>query len=45
MLKYDKDYQELGGDYYNKFNPEKKIAMHLKKLAELGWVSPVQASV
>jgi len=41
MLKHESDYIELGGDYYNRFNPEKKINMYLKKLAELGWVPPV----
>ena len=40
MLKYETGYHELGGDYYNKFNPEKKINMYLKKLAELGWKLP-----
>jgi len=44
MLKHDMDYCDLGGDYYNKFNPEKKIAMHLKKLAELGWSPSIPAS-
>ena len=44
MLKYDKDYHDLGGDYYNKFNPEKKIAMYLKKLGELGWMPPITAT-
>jgi transposase len=43
MLKYDTDFKELGGDYYNKFNPEKKINMYLKKLAELGWSPPTPA--
>ena len=41
MLKEDVEYKELGGDYYNKFNPEKKIARHLKQLAALGWTPPV----
>jgi len=44
MLKHGTEYNELGGDYYNKFNPEKKINMHLKKLAELGWTPPIQAA-
>ena len=44
MLKYDTEYKDLGGDYYNRFNKEKKISMHLKKLAELGWSPPVQAT-
>jgi len=41
MLKHDTEYNELGGDYYNRFNPEKKINMYLKKLAELGWSPPI----
>jgi len=44
MLKYDSEYDELGGDYYNKFNPEKKINMYLKKLTELGWTPPIPAA-
>ena len=40
MLKTGTDFHELGGDYYNRFNPEKKINMYLKKLADLGWVPP-----
>ena len=43
MLKHESDFVELGGDYYNRFNPEKKINMYLKKLSELGWVPPVPA--
>ena len=41
MLNYGAKYMDLGGDYYNKFNPEKKIKMHLKKLEELGWTPPI----
>jgi len=44
MLKYGTAYKDLGGDYYNRFNKEKKIAMHLKKLAELGYSLPIQAT-
>ena len=44
MLKFDTPYKELGGDYYNKFNKDKKVGMYLKKLAELGW-SPVPISL
>jgi hypothetical protein len=29
MLKFGKEFHDLGGDYYNKFNSEKKIAMYL----------------
>ena len=41
MLKNGTDFIELGGDYYNRFNPEKKINMYLKKLKDLGWMPPV----
>jgi transposase len=41
MLKYDTEFKDLGGDFYNRFNPERKIAMHLKKLKELGWEPPI----
>jgi len=44
MLKHGTEYKDLGGDYYNRFNKEKKITMHLKKLTELGWSPPVQAT-
>jgi transposase len=44
MLKYETVYQDLGGDYYNKFNPEKKINMYLKKIKELGWEPPIPAT-
>jgi transposase len=37
MLKDGTEYHDLGGDYYNRFNPQKKIARHLKQLAALGW--------
>ena len=29
-------YQDLGADYYNQFNRERKINAYLKKLKELG---------
>jgi transposase len=44
MLKYDMDFRDLGGDYYNRFNPDKKIALHLRKLTELGWTPPTPAT-
>lgn len=28
---------DLGADYYNQFNKERKINAYLKKLKELGW--------
>jgi hypothetical protein len=37
MLKNDVDYEELGSDYYNHFNRERKINSLLKKLNDLGW--------
>lgn len=37
MLKNDVEFNELGSDFYNKFNTEKKINSYLKKLKELGW--------
>jgi len=43
MLSTGVTFKDLGGDYYNRFNPEKKIAMHLKKLEELGWKPPITA--
>jgi transposase len=44
MLKNESDFIELGGDYYNRFNPEKKINIYLKKLKELGWIPPEPVS-
>lgn len=41
MLKKNIPYKDLGADYYNKFNADKKIEAYLKKLADLGWKSPV----
>jgi len=31
------DYLELGADHYNRFNRERKINSHLRRLRELGW--------
>lgn len=39
MLKYGESYKELGEDYYNQFNKEKKIKNLLKRLNDLGWQS------
>lgn len=36
MIKYDKQYNELGAQFYNQFNTEKKINSYIKKLHELG---------
>ena len=37
MIKEDKEYQDLGSDFYNKFNKEKKANSYIKKLKELGY--------
>ena len=34
------DFKDLGADYYNQFNREKKINSHLKQLAKLGFTVP-----
>lgn len=34
------DFKDLGADYYNKFNREKKINSHIKQLSKLGVVLP-----
>jgi transposase len=33
-------YKDLGSDYYNQFNTQRKIASYLSKLAKLGWQTP-----
>ncbi len=40
MLKNNIPYRDLGADYYNKFNREKKINSYLKKLSDLGYELP-----
>ena len=37
MIKEDKEYEDLGADFYNKFNKEKKANAYVKKLKELGY--------
>jgi len=37
VIKQDTNYKDLGSDYYDKHNKERKIAGHLKKLKQLGW--------
>lgn len=37
-------YRDLGADYYNQFNKERKINAYLKKLKALGWEAPVVAA-
>lgn len=41
MLKDGTHFQDLGAEYYNQFNKERKINAYLKKLKALGWQSPV----
>ncbi len=36
-------FKDLGADYYNQFNKERKINAYLKKLKALGWEAPVVA--
>jgi len=33
-------FHDLGADYYNQFNREKKITSHVKQLSKLGVVIP-----
>ena len=40
MLKDGVAFQDLGADYYNQFNKERKINAYLKKLKALGWEMP-----
>lgn len=44
ILKDGVAYKELGADYYNQFNKERKINAYLKKLKALGWEPPVVAT-
>ena len=44
MLKEDVGFKDLGADYYNQFNRERKINAYLKKLKALGWEAPAVAS-
>ena len=44
MLKTGSLYRELGSEYYNQFNQEKKIQSYLKKLSALGWELPTTAT-
>lgn len=45
MLKEDKEYEELGANYYNQFNIEKKANAYLKKLMDLGYEVQITAQV
>lgn len=44
ILKDGVAFKDLGADYYNQFNKERKIKAYLKKLKGLGWESSVVAS-
>lgn len=44
ILKYNVVFKDLGADYYNQFNKERKINAYLKKLKALGWEHPVVAT-
>ena len=43
ILKDGTHFQDLGAEYYNQFNTERKINAYLKKLKALGWQVPVSA--
>ena len=44
ILKDGTIFKDLGADYYNQFNKERKINAYLKKLKALGWEAPVVAA-
>ena len=44
ILKDGVVFKDLGADYYNQFNRERKINAYLKKLKALGWEAPVVAA-
>ena len=44
VLKDGVVFKDLGADYYNQFNKERKISAYLKKLKALGWEAPVVAA-
>ena len=44
ILKDGVVFKDLGADYYNQFNRERKINAYLKKLKALGWEAPVVAT-
>lgn len=43
ILKDGVVFKDLGADYYNQFNKERKINAYLKKLKALGWEVPIVA--
>ena len=44
ILKDGVIFKDLGADYYNQFNKERKINAYLKKLKALGWKAPAVAA-
>lgn len=44
ILKDGVVFKDLGADYYDQFNKERKINAYLKKLKALGWEAPVVAA-
>ena len=44
ILKDGVVFKDLGADYYNQFNKERKINAYLKKLKALGWEAPAVAA-
>ena len=45
ILKDGVPFRDLGSDYYNQFNKERKINAYLKKLKDLGWEAPAAMAV
>lgn len=43
ILKDGVVFENLGAEYYNQFNKERKINAYLKKLKALGWEAPIVA--
>ena len=44
ILKDGVVFKDLGADYYNQFNKERKINAYLKKLKALSWEAPAAAT-
>ena len=44
ILKEGVIFKDLGAEYYNQFNKERKINAYLKKLKALGWEAPIVAA-
>ena len=44
ILKDGVVFKDLGSEYYNQFNKERKINAYLKKLKALGWEAPIVAA-